>query len=176
MAPDLPPRYAPDANFLARVARDKISRESTRPDRELRLWVGHANMLDHLNHVILNAHKERVIDRSTLHHVQQGISLAKTESSIVFVERASTWAGETKPHDGQVSTVSGPVVCMADFDEDSFSPDEGSDEDQVALSLQLCRQNSHPPRPIFNRISGESTPATHVTVAEVEVSELICES
>jgi hypothetical protein len=173
MAPDLPPRYAPDAIFVARVARGKISRESTHPDHELRLWVGHTNMLDHLNHVILNAHEERISNRSNLHDAQQGSSLAKTESSIVSVERASTWAGETTPHDGQASAVSGPVICGDDSDEDSYSSDEGSDEDQSELSLQLCRQSSHPTRPMLNRISDECNPATQVTVAEVEVSELI---
>ena len=101
MTPDLPPRYAPDAIFLARVARGKISRKSTHPDHELRLWVGHANMLAHLNHVILNAHEERISNRSNLHDVQQGSSPAKTESLIVSVERVSTWAGETKSYDGQ---------------------------------------------------------------------------
>lgn len=45
--------------FLAHSARSKLSREASRADHDLRLLVGHANMLDHLMIDLANAEQEQ---------------------------------------------------------------------------------------------------------------------
>ena len=45
--------------FLAHSARGKLSREAARPDHDLRLLVGHANMLDSLMLDLANAEQEQ---------------------------------------------------------------------------------------------------------------------
>jgi len=45
--------------FLAHSARGKLSKEAARPDHDLRLLVGHANMLDHLMIDLANAEQEQ---------------------------------------------------------------------------------------------------------------------
>src|ERR1700761_2166986 len=45
--------------FLAHSARGKLSKEAARPDHDLRLLVGHANMLDQLMLDLANAEQEQ---------------------------------------------------------------------------------------------------------------------
>ena len=124
MVPGLPPMYAPDANSLVHVVRGKLLKESVRPEHELRFWVGHANMLDHLSHVILDADKDRTVKRPKLHNVQPNSSTGKPESLTFSIP----WVHQTGSQDGQAPIVSVSAVCSDDSDEESSSESESDEE------------------------------------------------
>ncbi|KPI40607.1 uncharacterized protein AB675_7729 [Cyphellophora attinorum] len=54
-----------EINVLARSARVKMVQECRRPDMDLRHVVGHANFLDHLKNVTLQAHLEIIQEKPT---------------------------------------------------------------------------------------------------------------
>ncbi|KAK5202214.1 hypothetical protein LTR41_012042, partial [Exophiala xenobiotica] len=86
MAPNILSQCVPDAHFIVRVAGNKISRESARPDQDLLLLVGHANFRDRLNDVILDEQESQVYNRSNIKRIQPGSYAAKPESSISSVD------------------------------------------------------------------------------------------
>jgi hypothetical protein len=108
-----------DLPRLIFVARTKIVRESRRSNHELRLWVGHANFLDHLT-------RPSTIARNQQKIFQYGFTTAKRASEpaveVVEVEGDAPWSKTLKqprrspPESPKVSVVT--VETMPDDEEE----------------------------------------------------------
>lgn len=119
------------AYFLAHKARAKLSSEAARPDHNLRLLVGHANLLDSLMLDLAEAEREQ---ESWFNQSVRGASApSKTE------DRHIQWADsvvEEPDHDWQAE----------DADSDSSDDDSEFDEDEdieMADIVSLHRIPSH---------------------------------
>ncbi|SPQ26009.1 430f1f8a-dc69-46e2-b89d-129eaae54845 [Thermothielavioides terrestris] len=123
--------------FLAHKARAKLSSEAARPDHNLRLLVGHANLLDSLMLELADAEREQ---ESWFNQSVRGASRSTSE------ERHIQWAdtiAEEPEHDWQAED--------AESDSDSSSSDSDSDSDfdddeedvEMADAVSLRRIPSH---------------------------------
>ncbi|KAK1827814.1 hypothetical protein QBC39DRAFT_166429 [Podospora conica] len=159
------------AYFLAHKARSKLSSEAARPDHNLRLLVGHANLLDGLMLDLAEAEREQ---ESWFNQSVRGAAPStptKTEDkhiqwadAAVIEEPASDWhaedADDSSDSDSDYSEDDDEDVEMADvvslrripshsakpdfgylMDEDDYSSDSDDDEDFAELALQ--RSPSH---------------------------------
>ncbi|KAK6366820.1 hypothetical protein LTS17_010371 [Exophiala oligosperma] len=92
------------AYFLAYTARDKLSREAARPEHNLRLLVGHANMLDSLMLDLANAEQEQ--ERwynNILNGSPSGEEKVKHEETILILGKTDqTSDNEAKPTTAEV--------------------------------------------------------------------------
>lgn len=128
--------------FLAHKARAKLSHEAAQPDHNLRLLVGHANLLDSLMVDLAEAEREQ---ESWFNQSVRGAS-AKTE------ERHVQWADEVAVEDDWEADSS---------DSDSDSTDEEDEDEDVEMAdvLPLRRIPSHsvamPPSPQLHTIMDE---------------------
>lgn len=119
---------------IASAARNKLCREASRPDHNLRLLVGHANLLDSLMVELANAEREQEA------WFNQTIrSVAKPAAA-----RHVQWM------DTVVETTEGASIELSDDDEyettsDSDSDDDLSADDFPTLSLATRRRSVSPP-------------------------------
>ena len=98
--------------YLAHTARAKLSREAARADHELRLLVGHANLLDGLMLDLAEAEREQ---ESWFNQTVRGAAEKETEEPQQHVK----WS-ESLP------------VVMEDYEEEDSSDDESdADEEEV---------------------------------------------
>lgn len=117
------------AYFLAHKARAKLSSEAARPDHNLRLLVGHANLLDSLMLDLAEAEREQ---ESWFNQSVRGA----TKSD----ERHIQWADsivEQPEHDWQAEDAD------SDSDSDSDFSDEEEDDVEMADVVALRRIPSH---------------------------------
>lgn len=117
------------AYFLAHKARAKLSSEAARPDHNLRLLVGHANLLDTLMLDLAEAEREQ---ESWFNQSVRGA----TKSD----ERHIQWADsvvEQPEHDWQAEDAD------SDSDSDSDFSDEEDDDVEMADVVALRRIPSH---------------------------------
>lgn len=157
-----------EVNSLARSARVKMVRECQRPDMDLRHVVGHANFLDHLKHLTLQAHLE-VITEAPAPKRNQIVHTSTIEVSDddldVSDDEAVTF--QSISYSQPTSTVT--VVDDDDSDSNSDSSDssESSDDDTSAVtyskpSRPSPAQPSLPSKPI-------NIPHSKVVVTAVQV-------
>ncbi|CAI7565501.1 unnamed protein product [Penicillium glandicola] len=107
--------------YLAHTARKKLTREASRADHDLRLLVGHANLLDSLMYDLADAEREQ---ERWFNQTVSGATKASTPSSRQHVQWASTvveepeedWeAGDTSDLDSELSDSDD-----SDYDESEF--------------------------------------------------------
>ncbi|KAK4466757.1 hypothetical protein QBC42DRAFT_63581 [Cladorrhinum samala] len=122
--------------FLAHKARAKLSSEAGRPDHNLRLLVGHANLLDSLMLDLAEAEREQEM---WFHQSVRGASQTTTTSS---EDRHIQWADnvvEEPEHDWRAEDAESDV---SDSDSDcSYDEDE---DIEMADAVSLRRIPSHP--------------------------------
>ncbi|KAI1304333.1 hypothetical protein F5Y03DRAFT_358085 [Xylaria venustula] len=126
--------------FLAHKARAKLSSEAARPDHNLRLLVGHANLLDSLMIDLADAEREQ---ESWFNQSVRGASTPKTE------ERHIQWADSVAEED--------------DWEADSSDSDDDSDMDddediEMFDAAPLSRIPSHlvtPPSPKLHTMEAD---------------------
>ncbi|KAI3343661.1 hypothetical protein F4824DRAFT_16620 [Ustulina deusta] len=126
--------------FLAHKARAKLSSEAARPDHNLRLLVGHANLLDSLMLDLADAEREQ---ESWFNQSVRGATTPKTE------ERHIQWADSVAEED--------------DWEADSSDSDDDSDMDddediEMFDAAPLSRIPSHlvtPPSPKLHTMEAE---------------------
>lgn len=146
-----------EINVLARSARVKMVQECRRPDMDLRHVVGHANFLDHLKHVTLQAHLDIITERPEPRKQQK----KKAQQPEIICEQVEcqeddddmAMAFECTPY-SQSSTVT--LVTSEDQEDDSSSDTSDSDEE---LSFSPVTRS----KPI-------AIPQAKVSVTAVEVS------
>jgi hypothetical protein len=117
--------------FLAHKARAKLSSEAARPDHNLRLLVGHANMLDSLMLELADAEREQ---ESWFNQSVRGASPSTTE------ERHIQWADtivEEPEHDWHAED------AESDSDSDSDSDFDDDEDIEMADAVALRRIPSH---------------------------------
>ena len=122
--------------FLAHKARAKLSSEAARPDHNLRLLVGHANLLDSLMLELADAEREQ---ESWFNQSVRGASHAPSE------ERHIQWADtvvEEPEHDWQAEDAG------SDSDSDSESDFDDDEDIEMADAVSLRRIPSHAMLPL----------------------------
>ncbi|KAI1505423.1 hypothetical protein F5X99DRAFT_367929 [Biscogniauxia marginata] len=150
--------------FLAHKARAKLSTEAARPDHNLRLLVGHANLLDSLMLDLADAEREQ---ESWFNQSVRGATTKTEERHVQWADSVAAeedWEADSSDSDdsdfdddGDVemtdatplarlpsNTVVPPSPQLPTMeDDDDFEDDD--EEDYAALSL--ARLPSHPPSP-----------------------------
>jgi len=125
--------------FLAHKARAKLSSEAGRPDHNLRLLVGHANLLDSLMLDLAEAEREQEM---WFHQSVRGASQTTTTSS---EDRHIQWADsaiEEPEHDWRAEDAESDD---SDSDSDcSYDEDEEDEDIEMADAISLRRIPSHP--------------------------------
>ncbi|KAI1074513.1 hypothetical protein F5B20DRAFT_563546 [Whalleya microplaca] len=149
--------------FLAHRARAKLSNEAARPDHNLRLLVGHANLLDSLMLDLADAEREQ---ESWFNQSVRGAT-PKTEDRRVqwadSIAEEDDWDADSSDSDSDMdddedvemadalplrrihshaAVPPSPQLQPMDEDEDDFEDDDEDEEDYAALSL--TRSPSHP--------------------------------
>ena len=109
--------------YVAATARSKLGKEATRPDHNLRLLVGHANLLDSLMVELADAEREQE------HWFNQSVQKASKSEEPRHVQWVDTIV-EVSEED--------------DSDSDSESESEFFDEDAEQIKLPLKRIRSPP--------------------------------
>ncbi|KAI4156368.1 MAG: hypothetical protein LQ340_000332 [Diploschistes diacapsis] len=105
--------------YLAHAARAKLSREAARADHDLRLLVGHANLLDGLMIDLVEAEREQ---ESWFNQSVRGASAPEEANKHI------RWADQ-------------PPTITEDYEEDADeSEPESDDEEDVAATLASLRQ------------------------------------
>lgn len=127
--------------FLAHKARAKLSSEAARPDHDLRLLVGHANLLDSLMLDLADAEREQ---ESWFNQSVRGATKDTTTSN---KDRHIQWADsvvEEPEEDWQAEDADSDLSSDSDSDFD-----EEEDEDvEMADAVSLRRVPSNPNKPI----------------------------
>lgn len=111
--------------YLAHKARAKLSREAAQPDHDLRLLVGHANMLDSLMIELAEAEREQ---ESWFNQSVRGASPKKHHTVTAADKRHVQWADRIEESEEEF---------------DSDSSDSDSDDDMVAVSAVHAPKLSH---------------------------------
>lgn len=136
--------------FLAHSARSKLSREASRADHDLRLLVGHANMLDQLMIDLANAEQEqeRLFNKS----LQQHEATEPAEDEEDEVEEESDAEDATiqpirSEHDGEVDeeedTSLALVRTKSHVSSESISPPDSPPE----LTMEVDSDSEDEPMP-----------------------------
>ena len=149
--------------YLAHTARGKLSKEAAQADHDLRLLVGHANLLDGLMLDLANAEQEQeswfnqtVKSASKASEEPKHIQWADTipeelEEAVEEEFYAEGSESDSDSDDDEEMQSAGPIVLRkvpqpsvtittAEYDEDEDMEDEDYEDD-----LALTRTSSHPP-------------------------------
>jgi len=118
--------------FLAHSARGKLSREASRPDHDLRLLVGHANMLDSLMLDLANAEQEQ---ERWFNNIVTGSSTQEEESTQEKVETIQEESEDEEEQDTEITSV----------EVDSDMEDDSEDETDGELRLVRTASRHSPP-------------------------------
>ncbi|AEO57507.1 hypothetical protein MYCTH_111645 [Thermothelomyces thermophilus ATCC 42464] len=138
----LPSPFRPRANkkmsiaqtyFLAHKARAKLSSEAARPDHNLRLLVGHANLLDSLMLELADAEREQ---ESWFNQSVRGASHTSSE------ERRIQWA-DTIVEEPEQDWRREDAESVSDSDSDSDSDFDDDEDIEMADAVPLSRIPSH---------------------------------
>jgi len=153
--------------FVASSARSKLGKEACRPDHNLRLLVGHANLLDSLMLELREAEREQEA------WFNQSIKKAQKADEPRHVQCIDTISEEEEAEDDDSDADSefdesdfemtaplrrlrSPPVTISsteiDSDEDAYEDDEYSPE------LALTRTESHPPELVHDSDSDDESP------------------
>ncbi len=130
--------------FLAHSARGKLSKEASRADHDLRLLVGHANLLDSLMLDLANAEQEQ----------EQWFNKSLSQSEEAVQEPEADWeaddaeASESESdsdYDEDVDMViesnTTPIVTATEVDQEDFEEDDEEDYGDLALTRTASRHS-----------------------------------
>lgn len=134
--------------FLAHSARGKLSKEAARPDHDLRLLVGHANMLDSLMLDLANAEQEQ---ERWFNNIVSG-SAAEEESSTPKVETIVEESEEEEQSEDEAE------VTATEVDSDM----EDDEETDGELTLTRTASRHSPPELSLDTDSSDSDEDEHM--------------
>jgi len=131
--------------FLAHSARGKLSREAARPDHDLRLLVGHANMLDSLMVDLANAEQEqeRWFNKTVSGAHETVVEEPEADWKAEDAENAddeSEDEAENVPSNANVTAVE-----VSGEEEREEERDDGGDEEDGDLALIRTSSRHSPP-------------------------------
>jgi len=135
--------------LVAHAARAKLSREAARPDHNLRLLVGHANLLDSLMYQLAESEREQ---ESWFNATVADHAPKEAEQHIRWVDTIQEEAAEDDSDSDEEDIPEVPLrrqtrVVVAHplytDDSESDSEEEEEDEEEDLESLALVRTHSH---------------------------------
>ncbi len=140
--------------FLAHKARAKLSTQAARPDHDLRLLVGHANLLDTLMLELADAEREqeswfnqsvRGASQQQQQQQQQKDSRRVQWAEMVVEEPEEDWQAEDAEVDADSDSDASSDSSFDDSDEDDYEDDSASspelyDEDVVMADAAPLRR------------------------------------
>ncbi|KAJ5133525.1 hypothetical protein N7448_001449 [Penicillium atrosanguineum] len=126
--------------YLAHTARKKLTREASRADHDLRLLVGHANLLDSLMLDLADAEREQ---ERWFNQTVSGASKASQEEPR-HIQWASTSTVVEEPEDYEHEDASDLDSDLSDSDED----DSDFDESDFVINTPVRRRAPSPVAPI----------------------------
>lgn len=121
--------------FLAHSARGKLSKEAARPDHDLRLLVGHANMLDSLMLDLANAEQEQE------RWFNQSVSGAREEETAQHIETIAEEEDEDSDMEDAEEEKPETQISTVEVDSDMEEDDETDSE----LTLTRSPSRHSPP-------------------------------
>ncbi|KAJ5320236.1 hypothetical protein PENANT_c010G02570 [Penicillium antarcticum] len=131
--------------YLAHTARKKLTREASRADHDLRLLVGHANLLDSLMFDLADAEREQ---ERWFNQTVSGATKASSNdrhiqwaSTSTVVEEPEDWEEDTSDLDSDVS--------------DSDSDDSDFDEADFVINTPVRRRSPSPVAPFHEDLLEE---------------------
>jgi hypothetical protein len=147
--------------FLAHSARGKLSKEAARPDHDLRLLVGHANMLDSLMLDLANAEQEQerwfnnIVSGSSAHEEEE----EKTQQGhieTIVEEPESDWKAEDAESSDEESEdeEDKPITNITAVEVDSDMDDDDETEGDLTLTRTASRHS--PPELSLDTDSSDS--------------------
>ncbi|KAL9105943.1 MAG: hypothetical protein Q9227_008967 [Pyrenula ochraceoflavens] len=147
--------------FLAHTARGKLSKEASRSDHNLRLLVGHANLLDSLMLDLSNAEQEQekwfnqTVSNATKteesKHIQWADTVVEDPEEDWDAEDAESSDDESEYDEDEEATIAEAVeksigsqakITTREIAEDDFEDDDEEDYADLALTRTSSR---HPP-------------------------------
>ena len=145
--------------FLAHSARGKLSREASRSDHDLRLLVGHANLLDTLMIDLANAEQEQ---EKWFNKSVSGANAEEEQSSqmteAIVEEPAADWeAGDAESSDDESdynedeemvakgSNSASTIVTTTEIEDEDEENSEDDEEDLNELALTRTSSRHGPP-------------------------------
>ncbi|EXJ81601.1 hypothetical protein A1O1_07665 [Capronia coronata CBS 617.96] len=147
--------------FLAHSARGKLSKEASRPDHDLRLLVGHANMLDSLMLDLANAEREQ---EQWFNNIVSGSSGAEEQEEksrnghieTIVEEPESDWKVEDaeSTDDESEDEYEKPITNITSVEVDSDMEDDDETEEDLTLTRTASRHS--PPELSLDTDSSDS--------------------
>ncbi|KAL8952007.1 MAG: hypothetical protein Q9222_002053 [Ikaeria aurantiellina] len=155
--------------YLAHTARGKLSKEAGRADHNLRLLVGHANLLDGLMLDLADAEREQ---ESWFNQTVKGAAKASEEPRHIqwadtieeAIEEDDEYSDSDSDSDDEIEsipqspfrrlpqeTAPAPMVTVTDIEDEDMEDDDESDED-----LTLTRTSSEHPPELLHESDSES--------------------
>jgi hypothetical protein len=140
--------------YLAHKARAKLSREAAQPDHDLRLLVGHANLLDSLMLELADAEREqerwfnqsvRGAEHTTKEEARR-VQWAETIASVPEEDYESDSSEEDYDEDEDIEMINATVKVSAHEVADAMEEDD-LEEDYAQLELVRTHSHSHPSPP-----------------------------
>lgn len=129
--------------YLAHTARKKLTREASRADHDLRLLVGHANLLDSLVLDLADAEREQ---ERWFNQTVSGASKASQDAEPRHIQWASTVVEEPE-EDWDPEDASDLESDLSDSDEDD--DDSDFDENDFIINTPVRRRAPSPVAPIM---------------------------
>ncbi|MCJ1472566.1 hypothetical protein MMC13_001215 [Lambiella insularis] len=155
--------------YLAHTARAKLSREAARADHDLRLLVGHANLLDGLMVDLAEAEREQeswfnqsvkgaTKESEELKHIQWATSVPTVVEDYEEEEDSSDDESETSDDDEEMSYTADPLrpVPSPPTMITTTEMDIDSDADEDDEDLLLTRSSSRSPPELLHESDSES--------------------
>jgi hypothetical protein len=174
--------------YLAHTARKKFTREASRADYDLRLLVGHANLLDSLMYSLANAEREQEcrfingvtkVSAYSLHqHIQWASTVVKEPEEDWDAEDASDLDSESSDSDDSEFVINTPPTQRrppppaANFQEDLLEEEEEDDDNTDSdseyndagnldeLNLTRSPPRKSPPELLVNSVRESEDEAT----------------
>jgi len=157
--------------FIASSARQKLGKEACRPDHNLRVLVGHANLLDSLMLELRDAEREqeawfnKSIQKAEKadepRHVQWIDTVAEEQDEAEEEDSDSDSDSEFDESDFEMTAPlrrlrSPPVTISSEADSDD--EDDVYEDDEYSPELALTRTESHPPELVHDSDSDDESP------------------
>ncbi|KIW93117.1 uncharacterized protein Z519_05722 [Cladophialophora bantiana CBS 173.52] len=137
--------------FLAHSARGKLSREAARPDHDLRLLVGHANMLDSLMLDLANAEQEQerwfnnIVNGSQAQEEEEEERHRHVET--IVEEPEADWEPEdaaSSEEESEDETEQKPDTKVTAIEVDSDMEDDEDEENEELTLVRTASRHSPP--------------------------------
>lgn len=132
--------------FLAHSARGKLSKEAARADHNLRLLVGHANLLDSLMLDLASAEQEQEQwFTKSLPASEEAVEEPEVDWEAADAEESESDSDYDEDIEMINEIVNAPVITATEVDEEEDFQDEDDEEDYGDLALTRTASRHSPP-------------------------------